>query len=353
MDLQTFVGNWRDSRGNHVRVDWARPGNRGGQLDVSLSRSGREPIRLNIKRLSSGNFTCGHYDLEEEDSSRNRIVWQDTKNRRNYSTWEREASDGDRDDPEHWCHRKRQRDDSRSERRDGRHRGGRRGGRSCDRDSGHDRDRRDSRSRSRNGRERSGRNGSHRREDVPAVAMDEPPPPPRGPPPGVAGPPGPWGCYGWGAPPWGPCGFGCWPWPPPEVPPPSVWSGAPTPGAWVPPSAGPLPGSETSPGACAAATPPEGSWRSAIEEMYRRFNPSKLAELESIMAKYRGKEADLYNALRGKYLPGAPGPGMQPLALPALHESPALQSIPAKAMPKPGPPGPPGPPPGPPPGSSP
>eukprot|EP00418_Pyrodinium_bahamense_P011101 CAMPEP_0179117740 /NCGR_PEP_ID=MMETSP0796-20121207/55320_1 /TAXON_ID=73915 /ORGANISM="Pyrodinium bahamense, Strain pbaha01" /LENGTH=153 /DNA_ID=CAMNT_0020816129 /DNA_START=33 /DNA_END=491 /DNA_ORIENTATION=- len=89
MELESFLGEWKDSMGNKVTVDWAWPGNRGGQLEVLLIKSGRDDIRLNVKRYSDGRFTCGHYDLEERESNDRRIVWQDAKNRRNFSTWER------------------------------------------------------------------------------------------------------------------------------------------------------------------------------------------------------------------------------------------------------------------------
>eukprot|EP00929_Paragymnodinium_shiwhaense_P015651 TRINITY_DN12374_c0_g1_i6.p1 TRINITY_DN12374_c0_g1~~TRINITY_DN12374_c0_g1_i6.p1 ORF type:complete len:544 (+),score=110.93 TRINITY_DN12374_c0_g1_i6:171-1802(+) len=44
------------------------------------------------------------------------------------------------------------------------------------------------------------------------------------------------------------------------------------------------------------------SWRSRIGSMYERFNPQKLPELDDILAKYRGAEAELYEALRDKYV---------------------------------------------------
>ncbi|CAE8585800.1 unnamed protein product [Polarella glacialis] len=89
--IEDFLGNWRDSMGNDVRVDWSRGGATSrGQLDVELSkpRGGRDPIRLNVK-LSGGRFSCGHYDLQVEQSHLRRIVWFDCRNKGKNSTWER------------------------------------------------------------------------------------------------------------------------------------------------------------------------------------------------------------------------------------------------------------------------
>lgn len=121
----------------------------------------------------------------------------------------------------------------------------------------------------------------------------------------------------------------------------SIWSGAATPGAWIPPS-GPPPavGPPPLPGMPPAAIPPGGpgapppqapgplprapgpgeSWRDLIEMMYRRFNPEKLAEMDRILEKYRGNEADLYAALLEKYDQRAAPPGAQPG--PALPSQP-------------------------------
>lgn len=76
----------------------------------------------------------------------------------------------------------------------------------------------------------------------------------------------------------------------------SMWSGSPSPGAWVPPS--------VAAGALAhQAVPPATEWRPIIEDMYRRFNPAKLPELDGILAKYSGNAAELYRALCEKYAP--------------------------------------------------
>eukprot|EP00930_Biecheleria_cincta_P019914 TRINITY_DN15086_c1_g2_i1.p1 TRINITY_DN15086_c1_g2~~TRINITY_DN15086_c1_g2_i1.p1 ORF type:complete len:473 (+),score=71.64 TRINITY_DN15086_c1_g2_i1:112-1419(+) len=93
IELDTFLGIWFDSMGNRVSVDWARTGNRGGQLDVELSkpRSSRGTIKLNVKRLGTGKFVCGHFDLDEEESHADQIVWLDKKHRGKSSIWKRSA----------------------------------------------------------------------------------------------------------------------------------------------------------------------------------------------------------------------------------------------------------------------
>ncbi|CAE8637986.1 unnamed protein product, partial [Polarella glacialis] len=94
IELETFLGEWRDSLGNLVEVDWAKPGSRGGQLNVLLSkpRSNRDPIRLDVKSVGRGRFVCGHYDLDLEDSNTYRIVWADSRNRGKNSVWQREGA---------------------------------------------------------------------------------------------------------------------------------------------------------------------------------------------------------------------------------------------------------------------
>ncbi|CAK0818815.1 unnamed protein product [Prorocentrum cordatum] len=91
VELPAFLGRWRDTMGNEVQVDWARPGSRGGQLDVTLSRprSSREPIKLCVKARGSGRFACGHYDLDTQNSTLDRIIWLDTRNKGKDSVWER------------------------------------------------------------------------------------------------------------------------------------------------------------------------------------------------------------------------------------------------------------------------
>jgi len=91
--LETFLGKWRDSMGNIVQVDWARPGSKGGQLDVQLSHPKRNtaPIRLNVKGLGGGCFACGHYDLDVGKSGPMRITWVDCRSAAKVSVWEREG----------------------------------------------------------------------------------------------------------------------------------------------------------------------------------------------------------------------------------------------------------------------
>merc|ERR1712032_845506 len=80
LNLDAFIGEWKDSMGHLVNVVWARAGNRYGQLDVGLTRpKGGEPIRLNIKELGNGRFLCGHYELDAARSWRERIVWVDQR----------------------------------------------------------------------------------------------------------------------------------------------------------------------------------------------------------------------------------------------------------------------------------
>lgn len=47
----------------------------------------------------------------------------------------------------------------------------------------------------------------------------------------------------------------------------------------------------------------ECHWRPLVEAMYRRFNPSKLPELDQILGKYKNSQAALYRALCDKYFP--------------------------------------------------
>eukprot|EP00435_Cladocopium_sp_Y103_P063628 s209_g25.t1 len=92
VELETFLGEWKDSFGNDVSVDWAKAGSRGGQLSVVLTnpKSSRPPIRLDVKSTGSG-FTCGHYDLDTEKSSEECIVWLDTRRSGKSSVWRRDG----------------------------------------------------------------------------------------------------------------------------------------------------------------------------------------------------------------------------------------------------------------------
>jgi len=88
--VETFLGKWRDSMGHTVLVEWARTGNRGGQLDVELVRiGGGGGIRLNVKDAGGGHFTCGHYDLDVERSHSMKITWKDLRGPGKISVWER------------------------------------------------------------------------------------------------------------------------------------------------------------------------------------------------------------------------------------------------------------------------
>jgi len=91
IELETLLGEWRDSMGNRVYVEWSKVGGRHGQLDVLLTklRGGREPIRLNVKKLSPGRFSCGHYDLDMQRSHMRRMVWTDCRSHGKHSVWER------------------------------------------------------------------------------------------------------------------------------------------------------------------------------------------------------------------------------------------------------------------------
>lgn len=86
--LEDFLGDWHDTMGNKVSVEWARNTSR-GQLDVALSKRGRDPIRLNVKQHGNGRFSCGHYQLEDKTSSPYKIVWVDNRHKGKQSIWER------------------------------------------------------------------------------------------------------------------------------------------------------------------------------------------------------------------------------------------------------------------------
>jgi hypothetical protein len=55
-------------------------------------------------------------------------------------------------------------------------------------------------------------------------------------------------------------------------------------------------------GAEAATAEPE-SYRARLEAFYRAYNPAKLATVEDMLARYRGREATLINSLVSKYGP--------------------------------------------------
>jgi len=91
LELENFIGDWRDSMGNDVLVQWAKPGSRGGQLDVQLSkaRGGGNVIKLNVKQLGDGRFTCGHYDCDASQTDVRRVTWVDHRNTQKRSIWDR------------------------------------------------------------------------------------------------------------------------------------------------------------------------------------------------------------------------------------------------------------------------
>eukprot|EP00933_Yihiella_yeosuensis_P073021 TRINITY_DN8158_c0_g1_i1.p1 TRINITY_DN8158_c0_g1~~TRINITY_DN8158_c0_g1_i1.p1 ORF type:complete len:611 (-),score=90.56 TRINITY_DN8158_c0_g1_i1:322-2154(-) len=87
--LETFLGDWRDSMGNRVYVEWSRNRNNHGQLDVELAKPrGGNPIKLNVRQTGS-RFQCGHYDLDVGKSNESRIVWLDVRNDSKSSVWTR------------------------------------------------------------------------------------------------------------------------------------------------------------------------------------------------------------------------------------------------------------------------
>merc|ERR1712194_341440 len=63
VELATFLGEWRDSMGNTVNVDWAKDRGARGELDVSLSTKSGKTIQLSVKARGGGRFQCGHYNL--------------------------------------------------------------------------------------------------------------------------------------------------------------------------------------------------------------------------------------------------------------------------------------------------
>lgn len=98
LQLEDFIGKWRDSLGNQVRVGWAQQGNLTGELDVQLLRphtNSRHRIHLNVKALGQGQFQCGHFQLKLDQSSVEKVVWGDMRIKGKVSVWERE-SDEDR-----------------------------------------------------------------------------------------------------------------------------------------------------------------------------------------------------------------------------------------------------------------
>lgn len=395
VELETFLGEWRDSIGNDVEVDWAGPGSRGGQLDVLLTkpRSRRDPIRLNVKHKGSGHFECGHYELDIHESSPDKIVWVDCWNRGKSSVWERKTETARRSTGESES-KQSSRGTSGGENRNGKEGNwlfnkweeSARGTQNASWDSWS----RDTWSKTRLaknvdscGRDRSsatevndssrswdsGRSNEcrvdHKAADptsqsfladyrncmspcTKALSSVAPYPYPSAPAPWV--PPG--GTPGaWVPPPHGPAllvpstqaissvdataaipiGSEAGPLPlemtpstvslgsPPSVSltvspvaplaaPPAAPSATPVPGAGTVSAADPavplsaLAGLPSHAGNDAA---PHTNWRPLIEAMYRRFNPDKLHNIDVLLAKYSGHEAQMYQALVNKYLPNS------------------------------------------------
>lgn len=283
IDLDIFLGSWRDSMGNTVQVDWSKPGNRGGQLDVVLSRRGGrgDGIRLNVKHHGGRRFSCGHYNLDADETHRRRIVWVDGRNSSKSSIWERVGDEPPPSKPP------------------------------------------SNLAQSSLGSEVVGR--SNDKDDVRDDLFK----------PRAAGGPNWYVRFTGRAPPR-----------PDEVDgredavprepdrPSSVWSGSATPGAWTPPSAtgstelAPIPAADV-PGAAGIDTAVEESrrWRVAIEDLYKQFNPDKLKDLDQILEKYRGGEEQLYRALCEKYMPAWTPGGLPPGQPPPVHW-PAWQAHP-------------------------
>jgi len=94
--LEDFIGEWRDSLGNQVCVRWAQQGNPAGELDVQLlrpgstSRSDRGRIHLNVKALGQGQFQCGHFEMQLDKSSVEKIAWGNMRVKGRVSMWVRE-----------------------------------------------------------------------------------------------------------------------------------------------------------------------------------------------------------------------------------------------------------------------
>jgi len=383
--LETFLGNWRDSMGHYVQVDWAKSNKFGGQLDVALQKPKgySDPIRLNVKRHPDGRFSCGHYDLDTRESRTDYIVWVDHRKGNRKSIWERDAGQT-RGDNNHrngwesnsWNSDKRGGDEDRRWSGHGDYaQRGREGDRGY-RDAGGDGKWRDS-----------GTGDAQRGDDsswgtgrdagpfsdvnsipvktfaksapqAPPIMTPPPMPPgagsqdgeqqqwslggeaPRPPPPsslqfppanqqpgpasglsgldelfaerpsrGGAGHPAAERARGRpreSSPP-----------PPSAASPGNLWGGGATPGAWVPPT-GPPPSGEAAAANSGSSRPAEdsqaASWHALIEGMYRRHCPEKLEELPRVLEQHRGRESELYHAMREKYDqfggPAAMHPGM-------------------------------------------
>lgn len=84
LELTTFVGDWTDSLGNDVRC---ASGGRGVQVSLTKPDGKGKEIVLTIKKVGVSSFQCGHYDLDQEHSTPNRIVWRDRRFKEKSSIW--------------------------------------------------------------------------------------------------------------------------------------------------------------------------------------------------------------------------------------------------------------------------
>eukprot|EP00930_Biecheleria_cincta_P021622 TRINITY_DN15975_c0_g5_i1.p1 TRINITY_DN15975_c0_g5~~TRINITY_DN15975_c0_g5_i1.p1 ORF type:complete len:726 (-),score=196.67 TRINITY_DN15975_c0_g5_i1:198-2375(-) len=88
LELTTFVGDWTDSLGNDVRC---ATGGRGVQVSLTKPDGKGREIVLTIKKVGVSSFQCGHYDLDQEHSTSNRIVWRDRRFKDKSSIWTRKG----------------------------------------------------------------------------------------------------------------------------------------------------------------------------------------------------------------------------------------------------------------------
>ncbi|EQC27828.1 peptidylprolyl isomerase [Saprolegnia diclina VS20] len=66
------------------------------------------------------------------------------------------------------------------------------------------------------------------------------------------------------------------------------------------------------PNASAAAKAPAATMHDRVRAFYEEFNPTKLTEVDAVVRKHMGREAELFEKLRAKYCP-APLPDLAPL----------------------------------------
>eukprot|EP00439_Symbiodinium_sp_Y106_P052908 s346_g7.t1 len=84
--LATLLGEWRDSRGNHVEVKQTPRG-----YEVLLRRPGghKRGRRFVVHELERGTFLCGHFFVDCEKSSAQSIYWRQQKDPNEVSQWVR------------------------------------------------------------------------------------------------------------------------------------------------------------------------------------------------------------------------------------------------------------------------